>query len=148
VSAGRSIAAAARAAARNRTVRALAASAGAAAVKHGTPMAQQRYGAWRDRRVQRDRAIKLARQMRGRVSEDTIIDGEPHVVVWKDGRPVQAFPPVEDLANRPELQGFDERLAREPGPPRAPLRLPGRGAPPMPAEPGDAHPPDPLREGP
>jgi hypothetical protein len=126
VSTGRTIAAAARAAARNTTVRALAASAGAAAVKHAGPVAQRRYGAWRDRRVQRDRAIKLARQMGGRVSEDTIIDGEPHVVVWKDGRPVQAFPPVEGLAGRLELQGFDDRLASEPPPLRPPRRLPGR----------------------
>jgi hypothetical protein len=27
---------------------------------------------------------------------------------------MRAFPHVEDLASRPELQGFDARLAREP----------------------------------
>jgi len=75
--------------------------------------------------TEREHAIKLARQMAGRVSEDTIIDGEPHVVVWKDGRPIQAFPPVADLAERPELIGFDERLAQEPPPLRAPRRIPG-----------------------
>ena len=64
--------------------------------------------------------------MGGRVSEETIIDGEPHVVVWKDGRPVQAFPAVADLAERPELVGFDERLMTEPPPLRAPRRFPGR----------------------
>ena len=57
-------------------------------------------------------AIKLARQIRGRYSEDTIIGGEPHHVVWKDGVPVEAFPPVEDLELRPELRDFDERLRR------------------------------------
>ena len=83
---------------------------------------------WRDRRVYRDRAVKLARQMGGQVSEDTIIAGEPHFVVWKDGKPVQAFPHVDDLAARPELAGFDARYAREPRQPRALPRLPGRGS--------------------
>jgi hypothetical protein len=114
MSTGRTIAAAARAAARNKVVQGLAASAGAAAAKHAGPLAQQRYGTWRDRRVYRDRAIKLARQMGGRYSQDTIIDGEPYFVVWKDGEPVRAFPPVDELAARPELQGFDARLAHEP----------------------------------
>jgi hypothetical protein len=118
MSAGRAIVAAARAAAHNKVVQGLAASAGAAAAKHVGPIAQQRYGTWRDRRVDRDRAIKLARQLRGRYSRDTIIDGEPHFVVWKDGRPVQAFPHVADLAERAELQGFDPDLAHEPPPER------------------------------
>ena len=118
MSATTAIAAAARAAARNKVVQGLAASAGAAAAKHVGPIAQQRYGTWRDRRVDRDRAIKLARQIKGRYSQDTIIAGEPHFVVWKDGKPVQAFPHVDDLASRPELDGFDERLAHEPPPER------------------------------
>jgi hypothetical protein len=112
--AGKAIAGAARAAARNNVVRGIAASAGAAAAKQFVPTAQERYGSWRDRRVYRDRAIKLARQIGGRYSQDTIIDGEPHFVVWKDGVPVRAFPHVDELAARPELQGFDERLAHEP----------------------------------
>jgi len=120
----RAIAAAAKAAAGNKLVRGLAASAGAAAAKHVGPIAQQRYGTWRDRRVDRDRAIKLARQLGGRYSQDTIIDGEPHFVVWKDGAPVRAFPPVEDLAGRPELDGFDARLPHVPPPERRPR---GRG---------------------
>jgi hypothetical protein len=116
--AGKSIAAMARAALRNKAVRGAAVSAGAAAARHVGPIAQERYAAWRDRRVLRDRAIKLARQIGGRYSEDTIIGGEPHFVVWKNGRPVQAFPHVDDLADRPELAGFDQSLARAPGPPR------------------------------
>jgi hypothetical protein len=118
MSAGRTIAAAAKAAAHNKAIRGLAVSAGAAAAKHAAPIAQQRYAAWRDRRIDRDRAVKLARQIQGRYSEDTIIEGRPHYVVWKGGAAVQAFPPVEDLANRPELQGFDPGLAREPRKPR------------------------------
>ena len=116
--AGKSIAAMARAALRNKAVRGVAVSAGAAAARHVGPIAQERYAHWRDRRVARDRAIKLARQIGGRYSEDTIIGGEPHFVVWKDGAPVEAFPHVEGLAERPELAGFDQSLARAPAPQR------------------------------
>jgi hypothetical protein len=112
--AGKSIAAMARAALRNKAVRAAAASAGAAAARKAGPIAKERYGAWRDRRVYRDRAVKLARQIGGRYSQDTIIGGEPHFVVWKDGRPVEAFPPVDDVAERRELAGFDETLLQVP----------------------------------
>src|SRR5215216_232505 len=116
--AGRAIAAAAQAAANNKAVRGIATTAGAAAAKKLAPIAQQRYASWRDRRVDRDRAIKLARQVGGRFSEDTIIDGEPHFVVWKDGAPIRAFPHVEDLANQTELRHFDPRLAHMPPPDR------------------------------
>lgn len=129
MSAGRAIATAAKATARNKAVRGIAVSAGAAAARHVGPIAQQRYDSWRDRRVYRDRALKLARQMGGRYSEDTIIGGEPHFVVWKDGAPVQAFPHVDDLAARPELKGFDIRLAHEPPAHRTPRRLPRRRPP-------------------
>jgi hypothetical protein len=116
--AAKSIAAMARAAVRNKAVRGIAVSAGAAAARHVGPIAQQRYAVWRDRRVYRDRAIKLARQIGGRYSEDTIIGGEPHFVVWKDGKPVEAFPHVDDIASRPELAGFDQSLMRTPQAPR------------------------------
>ena len=122
--AGRAIAAAARAAARNKAVRGLALSAGAAAARKARPIAEQRYGTWRDRRVHKDKAIKLARQIGGRYSADTIIDGEPHFVVWRGQTPVQAFPPVPDLANRQELAGFDLRLADDPPPARRRPRRP------------------------
>jgi hypothetical protein len=122
MSAGRTIATAAKAAARNKVVQGLAASAGAAAAKHAGPIAQQRYAAWRDRRIDKDRAVKLARQLNGRYSIDTIIDGQPHFVVWKDGAPIQAFPHKDDLATRPELQGFDPSLAHKPRPARRPAK--------------------------
>jgi hypothetical protein len=122
MSAARAIATAARTAAKNKTVRRVAMTAGVAAAKRGGPIVQARYAAWRDRRVDSDRAIKLARQLGGRYSEDTIIGGVPHFVVWKDRKPVEAFPPVDDLPNRPELQGFDESLAVEPKPPRKSAR--------------------------
>ena len=126
MSAGRAIAQAARAAARNKAVRGVAGSAAAKAAAKMEPALRQRYDRWRDRRFDRDRAIKLARQIRGRYSEDTIIGGEPHYVVWKDGVAVEAVPPVADLELRPELRDFDAALALVP-PPLTKRRRLGRG---------------------
>ena len=129
MSAAKAISTAARAVARNKAVQGAAAAAAAKAAARAEPLLRERYDRWSGRRVDRDRAIKLARQIRGRWSEDTIIGGEPHHVVWKDGVPIEAFPPVDDLELRPELRGFDERLAKEPPPERAPRRLGRRSQP-------------------
>ena len=64
-------------------------TAGVAAARRGGPVVQAHYAARRDRRVDRDRAVKLARQLGATYSTDTIIDGTPHFVVWKDGKPVR-----------------------------------------------------------
>lgn len=127
MSAAQNLAAAARAMARNKAVRAVAATVAANAATRAEPLLRERYERWRGTRGDRDRAIKLARQIRGRWSQDTIIAGEPHYVVWKNGVPVEAFPPVPDLELRPELRDFDERLAKEPPPERERRRL-GRRA--------------------
>jgi hypothetical protein len=123
VSAAKAIANAARAVARNKAVQGAAAAAAAKAATRAEPLLRERFDRWSGRRVDRDRAIKLARQIRGRWSEHTIIGGEPHHVVWKDGVPVEAFPPVADLELRPELRDFDEHLAKAPPPEREPRRL-------------------------
>jgi hypothetical protein len=128
VSAAKTIVTAARALARNRAVRGVAATAAARAAARAEPALRDRYDRWRSVRADRDRAVKLARQIRGRWSEDTIIGGEPHHVVWKGGVPIQAFPAVEDLELRPELRDFDERLAKDPPPERTPHRF-GRRSP-------------------
>jgi hypothetical protein len=56
-------------------------------------------------RKQRQLAHKLARQVHGQLSKAVFIGStEHHLVVWKDGVPMAAFPPVEgDLAERSEL---------------------------------------------
>jgi hypothetical protein len=126
VSAARAIATAARAVARNKAVQGAAAAAAAKVAARAEPVLRDRYDRWRSTRGDRELAIKLARQVQGRWSEDTIIAGRPHHVVWKDGVPIEAFPPVADLELRPELRDFDARLQKVPPPEREPRRLPRR----------------------
>jgi hypothetical protein len=64
-----------------------------------------RVGGAQAARKQRQFAHKLARQVHGQLSEAVFIgSSEHHLVVWKDGVAMAAFPPVEgDLAERSEL---------------------------------------------
>ena len=118
MSAGKSIASVARAAARNKAVQGAAAAAAAKLAANAEPALRERYDRWSGARANRLLAIRLARQIQGRYTADTIIAGTPHYVVWKDGVPVEAFPPVEDLELRPELRDFDQRLLKVPPPER------------------------------
>jgi hypothetical protein len=118
MSGGGKIVTAARAVARNKAVQGAAAAAAAKLASGAEPALRERYDRWSGGRKGRLLAIKLARQIQGRYSEDTIIAGQPHCVVWKDGVPVEAFPPVEDLELRPELRDFDARLMKVPPPER------------------------------
>ena len=127
MSSGKVIVEVAKAAARNKAVRAIAVPVLTAAARKAGPAVGERYGHWRDTRRNRELAIKLARQLQGRYSVDTIIDGQPYFVVWKDGRPVQSFPPVHELWRRPELVHFDPALTYPPPPVTAKAR--GRGGP-------------------
>jgi hypothetical protein len=114
VSAAKSAAAAARAVARNKAVRRAATVAAVKLAANAEPALRERYDRWSGGRSGRLLAIRLARQIQGRYSEGTIIGGKPHHVVWKDGVPLEAFPPVEDL----ELRDFDQRLLKVPPPER------------------------------
>jgi hypothetical protein len=116
--AARAVADAARAVARNKAVQGAAATAAARLAARAEPALRERYDRWSGTRADRLLAIRLARQIQGHYSADTIIAGKPHYVVWKDGVPVEAFPRVEDLELRPELRGFDERLMKVPPPER------------------------------
>ena len=118
MSAGKSIASVARAAAKNKAVQGAAAAAAAKLAANAEPALRERYDRWSGARANRLLAIRLARQIQGTYSEGTIIAGTPHYVVWKAGAPVEAFPPVEDLELRPELRDFDQRLLRVPPPER------------------------------
>ena len=59
----------------------------AKAATRAEPTLRERYDRWSGRRADRELAIKLARQIQGRWSEDTIIGGKPHQVVSKGGCP-------------------------------------------------------------
>jgi len=118
VSAGKSIASVARAAAKNKAVQGAAAAAAAKLAANAEPALRERYDRWSGARANRLLAIRLARQIQGTYSEGTIIAGAPHYVVWKLAAPVEAFPPVEDLELRPELRDFDQRLLKVPPPER------------------------------
>jgi hypothetical protein len=114
---------AARAVARNRAVRGAVAAGAARLASRAEPVLRERYDRWSGARAERLLAIRLARQIQGRYSEHTIIGGEPHCVVWKDGVPVEAFPHVDNLKRRPELRDFDESLMKAPPPERGRARL-------------------------
>lgn len=62
------------------------------------PRALALFVLWLDRLRHRQIAIEEADQIDGLFS-GAIIDGQRHVIVWKDGEPVSAYPPVAgDLA--------------------------------------------------
>ena len=64
-----------------------------------------RAGTMQASRKQRGLAYKLARQLHGQLSLAVFIGSDQdHWVVWKDGVPLAAFPPVDgDLAEKSEL---------------------------------------------
>ena len=89
-------------------------------------------------RTQWTLACKLARQVHGQLSEAVFIGStQEHWVVWKDGIPLAAFPPVEgDLASKPELRHVTDEDRFDPPPAAArgrggsvADRLPGRRRP-------------------
>ena len=60
----------------------------------------------------RESAIRQAEEIKGDFSIATI-DGQRHVIVWREGRPFSAFPPVEgDLEEK--LQFFDRSRIKNP----------------------------------
>jgi hypothetical protein len=73
-------------------------------------------------RRDREHAERLARQVGGKLAEVSLCGSrEVHLVVWKDGLPFSAYPPVEgELADRPELQEIPEELLYDPPPNRLP----------------------------
>ena len=60
----------------------------------------------------RESAIRQADEIKGEFSVATI-DGERHVIVWREGKPFSSFPPVEgDLEEK--LQFFDRSRLQRP----------------------------------
>jgi hypothetical protein len=87
------------------------------------PVARKGYGAAVSRWSSRKNALQLARQIRGQYSEGTVVAGRQRYVVWKEGKPVDCFPPLTGadlnggpLAERIELQDLDPALLKDPPP--------------------------------
>jgi hypothetical protein len=60
----------------------------------------------------REAGIRQAHEIDGQFSIATI-DGEQHVIVWKNGKPFSAFPPVEgDLEAK--LEHYNRSLLKRP----------------------------------
>ena len=67
------------------------------------PRAIALFAAWLERVRHRQAAIGEADQIDGMFSA-AFVDGRRHVIVWKDGEPVSAYPPIEgDLAEKLRL---------------------------------------------
>lgn len=75
------------------------------------PVATKAFAKYLTQVRHRESAIRQAEEIRGEFSIATI-DGERHAIVWREGKPLSAFPPVKgDLEEK--LQHFDrERLQR------------------------------------
>jgi hypothetical protein len=67
------------------------------------PGALALFSAWLGRLRHRQIAIDEADQIDGHFSA-AIIDGERHLVVWKDGEPVSAYPPIPSAELREKLR--------------------------------------------
>jgi hypothetical protein len=77
--------------------------------------AQERVRGGISSRGHRRLAIDLARQVKGKYSAGTVVAGKRRYVVWKDGKPIDCFPPIDGkLADRWELQDFNTELLRDP----------------------------------
>ena len=76
------------------------------------PVATKAFAEFLKRMRHREAGIRQAHEIDGSFSIATI-DGERHVIVWKDGRPFSAFPPVEgDLEAK--LEHYNRSLLRRP----------------------------------
>lgn len=76
------------------------------------PVAAKSFQSFVSQMRHRESAIRQAEEIKGEFSVATI-DGERHVIVWRDGRPLSSFPPLEgDLEEK--LQFFDRSRLQRP----------------------------------
>lgn len=76
------------------------------------PVATKAFAEFLKRLRHREAGIRQAHEIDGEFSIATI-DGERHVIVWKDGRPFSAFPPVEgDIEAK--LEHYNRSLLKRP----------------------------------
>jgi hypothetical protein len=76
------------------------------------PVATKAFAGFLVRMRNREAGIRQAHEIDGQFSIATI-DGEQHVIVWKNGKPFSAFPPVEgDLEAK--LEHYNRSLLKRP----------------------------------
>ena len=76
------------------------------------PVATKAFAKYLAQMRNREAGIRQAEEIKGEFSIATI-DGERHAIVWRDGKPFTAFPPVEgDLEEK--LQFFDRSRLQRP----------------------------------
>lgn len=76
------------------------------------PVATKAFAKYLAQMRHRESAIRQADEIRGEFSVATI-DGERHAIVWRDGKPFSAFPPVKgDLEEK--LRFFDRQRLQKP----------------------------------
>ena len=76
------------------------------------PVATKAFANYLSQMRHRESAIRQAEEIRGGFSVATI-DGERHAIVWRDGRPFSAFPPVKGNLEE-KLQYFDRERVQSP----------------------------------
>ena len=76
------------------------------------PVATKAFANYLSQMRHREAGIRQAEEINGEFSIATI-DGERHVIVWRDGKPFTAFPPVKgDLEEK--LRFFDKSRLQRP----------------------------------
>ena len=77
------------------------------------PGALALFGAWLTRLRHRQIAIDEADQIDGHFSA-AIIDGERHLVVWKDGEPISTYPPIAGGDLKEKLRNHTREDLKDP----------------------------------
>jgi hypothetical protein len=77
------------------------------------PEALKLFGAWLTRLRNRQIAIDEADQIDGRFSA-AIIDGKRHLIVWKDGEPISAYPPITNGDLKEKLRHHTREGLKDP----------------------------------
>jgi hypothetical protein len=76
------------------------------------PVATKAFADFLGRMRNREAGIRQAHEIDGHFSIATI-DGEQHVIVWKDGKPFSSFPPIEgDIEAK--LEYYNRSLLKRP----------------------------------
>jgi hypothetical protein len=76
------------------------------------PVATKAFANYLTQMRHRESAIRQAEEIRGGFSVATI-DGERHAIVWRDGKPFTAFPPVKGNLEE-KLEYFDRERVQDP----------------------------------